>query len=459
MRTRETELQLNFLFADLILLNVSLLLWAELSPYHLVKNSLDLSLYLFHANLSWLATLLISPRQSLYLRDQFRDKAFNVIRRFVWFIVVGSVVTFFLMPKSYSRLFFIRFSIVFFLVELFFYWAFYRILLYRREKGIHIKRAFIVGVTDTTKMLKTIMENNPILGYKFMGFIAETANFEISEISGQTENLAAMIQNNNVEVLFVSSSLFKSREDPNNYLKVCKWLGIRLMFVQENYLWNSESSPSYSIGEISLYNPQAVPLDDLGARTLKRIFDLFFSLMVIIFLLSWAVPLIALFIKLSSKGPVFFIQKRTGFNNKPFNCIKFRSMQVNDVAHSMQACTNDPRITQIGRFLRKTNLDEWPQFLNVFMGQMSIVGPRPHMLKHTDEYSRLIEHYKTRHYIKPGITGWAQINGFRGETDQLWKMAKRVDYDMIYLYKWNFWWDISIIFRTVFGESAYKNAQ
>ena len=139
-------------------------------------------------------------------------------------------------------------------------------------------------------------------------------------------------------------------------------------------------------------------------------------------------------------------------------CYKFRTMTVNSDSDKIQAQLNDSRITSIGNFLRKSNIDELPQFMNVFLGNMSIVGPRPHMLKHTQQYSELIRHYKVRHFVKPGITGWAQVNGFRGLTDELWKMEKRVEYDMEYLEKWNFFWDIKIIFLTMFGNDAYKNA-
>jgi putative colanic acid biosynthesis UDP-glucose lipid carrier transferase len=133
-------------------------------------------------------------------------------------------------------------------------------------------------------------------------------------------------------------------------------------------------------------------------------------------------------------------------------------MTVNKESDSKQAQVNDARITSIGAFLRKTNIDELPQFFNVLMGHMSVVGPRPHMLKHTEQYSALIEHYKVRHFVKPGITGWAQVNGYRGLTDELWKMEKRVEFDMDYLDKWNFFWDIKIIFMTLLGKNAYKNA-
>jgi len=193
-------------------------------------------------------------------------------------------------------------------------------------------------------------------------------------------------------------------------------------------------------------------------RIEKRIFDIFFSTAIILFVFSWMFPIIGIFIKIDSKGPVFFLQNRTGINNKTFKCFKFRTMTVNNEADSKQAEVNDSRITAIGNFLRRSNIDELPQFINVFLGNMSVVGPRPHMLKHTEQYSALIKYYKVRHFVKPGITGWAQVNGYRGLTDELWKMEKRVEYDMEYLEKWNFFWDIKIIIMTVFGNSAYRNA-
>jgi lipopolysaccharide/colanic/teichoic acid biosynthesis glycosyltransferase len=175
--------------------------------------------------------------------------------------------------------------------------------------------------------------------------------------------------------------------------------------------------------------------------------------------MSWLYPIIGILIKLSSKGPVLFTQKRTGINKNVFNCYKFRSMRPNEDADKKQATGNDPRITRIGRFLRKTNLDEFPQFINVFKGEMSVVGPRPHMLAHTEKYSALIDEYLVRHYVKPGITGWAQVNGYRGETDELWKMEKRVEFDKEYLMTWSFEKDFVIVWRTVFDLKAFMNAR
>ncbi|CAN5543686.1 hypothetical protein BH10BAC2_BH10BAC2_37730 [soil metagenome] len=195
-------------------------------------------------------------------------------------------------------------------------------------------------------------------------------------------------------------------------------------------------------------NRDTIPVRQLNNRILKRFFDIIISLIVIVFFLSWMVPLIGLLIKLETKGPVFFKQLRSGLNNESFWCYKFRSMQVNEKSDELQATKGDARITRIGTFLRKTSLDEFPQFINVFKGEMSIVGPRPHMLKHTEIYSAQIGNYMNRLVLKQGLTGWAQIRGSRGETTEIKHMEERVNLDLWYLQNWSLWLDIKIIFLT-----------
>jgi exopolysaccharide biosynthesis polyprenyl glycosylphosphotransferase len=191
------------------------------------------------------------------------------------------------------------------------------------------------------------------------------------------------------------------------------------------------------------------PLQVMVNRMMKRSFDIAFSLLVILLIFPFVYPIIALLIKLDSSGPVLFKQPRSGKKNKMFLCYKFRTMYVNNEANAKQASKGDSRITKVGAFLRKTSLDELPQFFNVLFGHMSVVGPRPHMLKHTEEYSKMIEKYLERHFITPGITGYAQVNGFRGETNDSLKMKKRLEYDTWYIENWSFVLDIKIIFMTV----------
>jgi putative colanic acid biosysnthesis UDP-glucose lipid carrier transferase len=191
-----------------------------------------------------------------------------------------------------------------------------------------------------------------------------------------------------------------------------------------------------------------LPLDNPGNRFLKRLFDIFFSLAAIVLLLWWFLPLVALFIRIGSKGNPFFIQKRSGLNKKTFDCYKLRSMRPNELADIKQAVDNDERVTKLGCCIRKWNVDEFPQFFNVLKGDMSVVGPRPHMLKHTEQYSSQIPGYMNRLSIKPGITGWAQIHGFHGTTEELWRMESRVAYDRWYIRKWSFGLDIFIVLQT-----------
>jgi putative colanic acid biosynthesis UDP-glucose lipid carrier transferase len=205
---------------------------------------------------------------------------------------------------------------------------------------------------------------------------------------------------------------------------------------------------------------RTIPLDDSINLVIKRIFDILFSIMVILFVMSWLTPILTLLIKIESKGPTFFMQLRNGYNYKSFSCIKFRSMIINDKADLIQVSKEDERITRIGRFMRKTSIDELPQFLNVLVGDMSVVGPRPHMLSHTDLYANKVDKFMVRHFVKPGITGLAQISGFRGEVESDKDIIGRVKFDIFYIENWSLFLDIKIIIKTIIraiqgDEKAY----
>ena len=191
------------------------------------------------------------------------------------------------------------------------------------------------------------------------------------------------------------------------------------------------------------------PLSKVENRFLKRLFDIMLSGIFLVTVFPVIYLIVGTIIKLTSPGPVFFKQMRTGLNGREFKCYKFRSMRVNDEADKKQATVDDPRKTKFGNFLRRSNIDELPQFINVFRGEMSIVGPRPHMLAHTETYARLIDKYMVRHFIKPGVTGWAQTHGFRGETKELSQMEGRVQSDIWYMEHWTIWLDLYIIYKTI----------
>ena len=200
-------------------------------------------------------------------------------------------------------------------------------------------------------------------------------------------------------------------------------------------------------GDVTLFTNRREPLTFIENKFLKRTFDIFVSALTCLVLLPF-LPIIALIIKMQSPGPLFFVQNRTGLNGHTFKCYKFRSMHVNNQADTLQATKDDPRKFPFGEFMRKTNIDEFPQFFNVLKGDMSIVGPRPHMMLHTEMYGKLIDKYMVRHFCRPGITGWAQVTGFRGETKELWQMEERIRRDIWYLENWTFWLDLKIILKT-----------
>jgi exopolysaccharide biosynthesis polyprenyl glycosylphosphotransferase len=203
------------------------------------------------------------------------------------------------------------------------------------------------------------------------------------------------------------------------------------------------------MGGIPVMKVHTTPLDDWDKQLLKRVFDIVFSSIIIVTLLSWLLPVIAILIKLDSKGPVFFRQRRTGRDNKWFWCYKLRTMYVNEESDTRQATLNDERITRVGHFLRNYSFDELPQFFNVLIGNMSVVGPRPHMLKHTQDFALEIDKFMARHKIKPGITGLAQSKGYRGETNEADKKKNRIKLDLFYVNNWTFLFDLQMIMHTV----------
>jgi putative colanic acid biosynthesis UDP-glucose lipid carrier transferase len=312
------------------------------------------------------------------------------------------------------------------------------------------KTVAVLGMNNTGLRLASFFEKND-KNFSFEGFLNEENGLYVDEegriLPSATEQIRVAAESGINEV-YVSLTPERMAE-AGHLLREAEKQCVRLKFVPD--LTSSFAAPfqiNY-MGEFPIISLRKEPLEDIENRFRKRVFDIAFSFFVIVFLLSWLYPLIAIIIKFQSPGPVLFKQLRSGRNNESFWCYKFRSMKINADSDSKQASLDDDRITSIGRFLRKTSLDEFPQFFNVLLGNMSIVGPRPHMLKHTVQYSSIINQFMVRHFAKPGITGWAQVNGLRGETKDPLKMEKRVEHDIWYLENWSIMLDVKIIFLTI----------
>ena len=339
------------------------------------------------------------------------------------------------------------------LIALFKLAVFYFLKRFRVVFGGNFRRVVIVGHGKNVVQLKDFFNDNPDYGYKLE---------KVFNVNNKEENIESCFQfvlDKNVDEIYCSLSDLTNKEVnqfvdfTDNNLKILKFLPDSKEILSRNLVFDY-------YGYIPIISMRNIPLDKSFNKIVKRIFDIFFSLLIILGLLSWLTPLLAIFIKMESKGPVFFKQKRNGLNYKEFNCYKFRSMRPNEIADLEQVSKNDPRITRIGRFIRKTSIDELPQFFNVLLGDMSVVGPRPHMVSHTEMYARSVDKFMVRHFIKPGITGLAQTNGYRGEVENNYDIINRVKYDIFYLENWSLLLDLKIIFLTVYNavkgdEKAY----
>ena len=325
------------------------------------------------------------------------------------------------------------------------------IMSFLRKRGMNYRRVIIVGGGQLTNDMRSFFISYPEFGYRLQGIFQDGPNASLNgAVLGNVDDAQEFAQKNNTDEIYCSLSGMKN-EQVSELIKFCDQNLIRFKLIPDfRGLMNRKVKIDF-YEKVPVISLRREPLESFLNRVVKKAFDFAFSLSVILLIFPWLFPAIALAIKLSSKGPIFFKQKRSGKNNVEFHCWKFRTMRVNNEADELQATKNDKRITGIGKILRKTNLDELPQFFNVLIGQMSVVGPRPHMLKHTAQYSKMFDKFMVRHLIKPGITGWAQVHGFRGATEDSHKMGKRVEYDVWYIENWSMLLDIKIILLTVYN--------
>jgi putative colanic acid biosynthesis UDP-glucose lipid carrier transferase len=337
---------------------------------------------------------------------------------------------------------FIKFSIFFLLKK-------YR-LLYRGN----IRNVIILGNGKDVEELKLFFTTNPNYGYNLMNVFSLKINKK-DELKACYE----FVTKNNIDEIYGSLNTLNSTDldglihFADNNLKT-----IKLLPDSKNRMLRNLAVEYY--GYLPIISLRTIPLDKEINTRLKHFFDVVFSLFVILTVLSWLTPILGLLIKLESRGPVFFKQRRNGLNYKEFYCYKFRSMRLNSEADLEQVQKNDPRVTKFGKILRKFSLDELPQFFNVVLGDMSVVGPRPHMVSHTEMYAKSVDKFMVRHFIKPGITGLAQINGCRGEVENEKDIVNRVKFDIFYIENWSILLDLRIIYKTVINvisgeEKAY----
>jgi len=428
-----------FFLGDLIFLNLSIFLsFSMVGGTHEAGEGDKIYLFIF-SNLAWLFLVMVSSPYNVtkgWSVSKIIKSQFAFI--FIHLLVVASLIFFF--KKHYSA---IQISLIYFLfVPAFFIW---KVITYYFRKVITpetlVKNFILIGRNPVSDQIRKYYLINPQLGHRFLGYF----DFKGSE-SFISEIRTFCVEKEVHEIYCCAPTA--SDDELNQLINFGLDSLIKIKIIVDSHL-SQESIQLDRYDKQPGFDIAVVPLDETRNQLIKRIFDITFSVVFLVTVMSWLLPIIALIIRLDSRGPVFFIQLRSGKNNQSFKCFKFRTMKVNVDSDNVQATKDDPRITKLGAFLRKTSIDELPQFINVFIGNMSVIGPRPHMLKHTEEYSKLIDKFMGRHYVKPGITGLAQCLGYRGETKDVIDMENRVRMDRYYIENWTFWLDIKIIFLTI----------
>ena len=325
-----------------------------------------------------------------------------------------------------------------------------------RQKGFNTRTVTLVGSHEELRKLHDKLKDDPTLGYKVISYYG---SMDYLPKTGSLDDFVQLLDTPNQMVLGDELYMCIPRSERSilkQTVSLCDRKMVKFYYVP--LMEETVKLQPVMLDDLEMFTTYTSPLEDPMNRAVKRLFDLLVSSICLV-LTALLFPFIALMIKMQSPGPIFFSQRRTGLDGREFRMYKFRSMHVNVDADRLQATEDDPRKYPFGNFMRKTNIDELPQFWNVLRGDMSIVGPRPHMLAHTEQYSHLIDKYMIRHFVKPGVTGWAQVTGFRGETRELWQMEGRVERDIWYIQHWSVWLDIRIIWMTFMSIFVHdKNA-
>ncbi|MFT3675249.1 MAG: undecaprenyl-phosphate glucose phosphotransferase [Chitinophagaceae bacterium] len=457
-----TLLRISFVILDLVVLNLVFIICHLAFRDHLSRELEIQYTYLwFFSNAAWVvASWATGIYQDNYIYS-FEKFSKRTVSTYAYFLGLCMLYIVFNKRADISRLFlvsvFASFSICL-LINRFLHLALHNLF---QSKNHIVRKVMIIGYNDRAKKLAEYLEQEPVKT-EIVGFFEEPENVtELSRypiIGGLDEDIIETSKQHKVTEIF-STIAPEQQAGIYKLMNQADQACIRFRIIPDLSHFIRKPVHIDYLNDLPVLSLRKEPLDDVGNRIKKRLYDIVVSSLVILFILSWLVPIIAILIVLESRGPVFFVQQRSGKNGKAFNCIKFRTMRVNKDANMKQASKGDARITRLGAFLRKTSLDEMPQFLNVFMSDMSVVGPRPHMLKHTDDYSKMLNQYMIRHFLKPGITGWAQIHGYRGEIKILEDINNRIEYDLWYLENWSLWLDTRIILLTAFNMAkGEKNA-
>ena len=424
-----------FGFIDLVIINMAV--------FYFEINLENVYVFCLYISICWIIIAVKNHFYEIHRYTRLIKIGPLLFRQIVFFaIALYAYIGFFKQPLMSRLALGDYLLLVFLLISVFKFLTIFLLKKYRSVLGGNIRKVIVIGNNEKTRQLIETFNTRLDFGYKF------DAQFSIKDGGFTIENCFDYIIENDIDEIYFSVAELSNKQI--NKLKDFADNNLReLKFIPDNKEIYSKKLQYEYYNYIPVLSLRVIPLQEPVSQFIKRFFDILFSLFVIVFVLSWLTPILAICIKLESKGPVFFKQSRNGFNYHEFECYKFRSMTPNKDAHLHQATKGDERITKVGAFIRKTSMDELPQFFNVLFGDMSVVGPRPHMVSHTNMYAQRIDKFMVRHFVKPGITGLAQVSGFRGEVEKDDDIVSRVKYDIFYIENWSLLLDVKIILQTV----------
>ncbi|NDV42150.1 exopolysaccharide biosynthesis polyprenyl glycosylphosphotransferase [Flagellimonas sediminis] len=410
-------------------------------------------IFYIYISFMWVFISVLNQYYEIYRYTKLTHIGSLLIRQFLIFFVVLYAYIGFFMEKFVSRWNLgIYLLIVFVLIVVVKFSFRYLLIKYRRIFGRNIRKVVVLGNGKKPEQLIRVLQDHEEFGYEFV------KQFSVKQGAINMEKVYDFVLQNKIDEIYCSINELKNKQI-QEIITFCDNNIKTLKFIPDNKNIFQKRLKFEYYDFLPMLSLRDIPLDHPFNAFIKRSFDIVFAILVYVFLLSWLTPLIAILIYIDNPGPVYFIQNRPGYKGQGFTCYKFRTMKINN-STEVSASRNDTRVTKLGRFLRRTSIDELPQFVNVLMGNMSVVGPRPHLWKQNEEYGEEIKKYMVRHYVKPGITGLAQSKGFRGGIETRDDIVNRIRYDVFYIENWSFLLDVRIIVQTALNvikgeENAY----